>query len=235
MEQIDTRTEAPSPFPGVATAPHLSGESLHSLLRSTKCELERLLIEEAIQLRYHHKNATTLIVPGYCDLTLELALRGVPVIACDTGEWTGIPPLLSESVRDKTTCLPIALGEIDGKLPHQPFAMALCRGGLSELPYPQARNAVKQLLRTLKIGGKFFLSARSLYSVLGEKYPDHEVEIERRFCELTPKIAKKYGIPGKVCLYSERDLYSLILEAGGKVQCTFTTTYGCIKAVAVRA
>jgi hypothetical protein len=44
----------------------------------------------------------------------------------------------------------------------------------------------------------------------------------------------KYGIKSKVCLYSERNLFLLLLEAGASVLRTLTTTYGNVKAVAVR-
>ena len=47
-------------------------------------------------------------------------------------------------------------------------------------------------------------------------------------------MAKKYGIAGPVCLYSERNLFMLLLEAGASVLRTMTTTYGNVKGVAVR-
>jgi hypothetical protein len=47
-------------------------------------------------------------------------------------------------------------------------------------------------------------------------------------------MAEKYGIKGEVCLYSERDLFMLLLDAGASVLRTMTTTYGNVKAVAVR-
>ena len=47
-------------------------------------------------------------------------------------------------------------------------------------------------------------------------------------------MAEKYGIKQKVCLYSERDLFMLLLDAGASVLRTLTTTYGNVKAVAVR-
>ena len=58
--------------------------------------------------------------------------------------------------------------------------------------------------------------------------------VEDRFSNLSPAMIKKYNIKGKVCLYSERNLFLLLLEAGASVLRTLTTTYGNVKAVAVR-
>jgi hypothetical protein len=55
-----------------------------------------------------------------------------------------------------------------------------------------------------------------------------------RFTELSPSVAKKYGITHPVCLYSERNLFMLLLDAGASVLRTLTTTYGNVKGVAVR-
>ena len=47
-------------------------------------------------------------------------------------------------------------------------------------------------------------------------------------------LADKYGIAEPVCLYSERDLFLLLLESGASVLRTLTTTWGNVKGVAVR-
>jgi len=47
-------------------------------------------------------------------------------------------------------------------------------------------------------------------------------------------MAKKYGLHHPVCLYSERNLFMLLVEAGGSVLRTLTTTYGNVKGIAVR-
>ena len=44
----------------------------------------------------------------------------------------------------------------------------------------------------------------------------------------------KYGIVGPLCLYTERNLFMLLLEAGASVLRTMTSTYGNVKGVAVR-
>jgi hypothetical protein len=73
-----------------------------------------------------------------------------------------------------------------------------------------------------------------MHSELGDHYAGSELAVEARFCELDPGMALKYGIKDPVCLYSERNLFMLLLEAGGSVLRTFTTTHGNIKGIAVR-
>ncbi|MFZ1444919.1 MAG: hypothetical protein WAS49_05520, partial [Candidatus Dechloromonas phosphoritropha] len=60
------------------------------------------------------------------------------------------------------------------------------------------------------------------------------LRVEQRYAPLTPAIAERYGIEGAVCLYSERNLFMLLLEAGASVLRTMTTTHGNVKGVAVR-
>jgi hypothetical protein len=69
---------------------------------------------------------------------------------------------------------------------------------------------------------------------LGDHYPDSEKRVKERFAALPDDIAAKYGIAGPVCLYSERDLFLLLFDAGASVLKTFTTTHGNVKAVGCR-
>ncbi|GHT90800.1 hypothetical protein FACS1894101_3550 [Betaproteobacteria bacterium] len=115
-----------------------------------------------------------------------------------------------------------------------PFDLVFWHHGIYRLPYPKARQALRRVIKSLRIGGKLYLSAYGLHSALGEGYADAEAPIEERFSELAPAIAKSYSIKGPVCLYSERNLVTLLFEAGGSVLRSFTTTHGTIKAVAVR-
>ena len=116
----------------------------------------------------------------------------------------------------------------------EPFDVIACRYGLSSLPYLEARDVVRQLMRRLKIGGRLYLSLLGLHSDLGSHYSCRDQLVVSRFCELSPKTQEKYNIQGSVCLYSERDLLTLILEAGCSPLRTFSTTHGNVKGVAVR-
>ena len=51
---------------------------------------------------------------------------------------------------------------------------------------------------------------------------------------MAPALARNYGIHHPVCLYTERNLFMVLLEAGASVLRTLTTTYGNVKGVAVR-
>lgn len=205
-------------------------------LETAVCELDRMAVEEAIKRRCYNPTPSALVLPGRCELTVELARKGVLVTASDVGEWDseGTQRQLPESVQDNVRFLSIEPGEIRNDLPHQPFDIAIWRRGLCALTYASAREAVKQLLHSLKIGGRLYLSVYGLHSELGHHYAGVDVDINQRFCELSPKVAEKYGVHGEVCLYTERNLFSLILEAGGSVLRTFTTTHGSIKGIAVR-
>ena len=110
----------------------------------------------------------------------------------------------------------------------------MVRRGLCGLRYEHARQVVRQLLLKLRIGGKLYLSIHGLHSELSEGYAGIDHRIEQRHAALSPAMAKKYGIAGPVCLYSERNLFMLLLETGASVLRTMTTTYGNVKGVAVR-
>ncbi|MCL2636215.1 MAG: hypothetical protein FWD50_06260, partial [Betaproteobacteria bacterium] len=97
-----------------------------------------------------------------------------------------------------------------------------------------ARIALRQLLLRLRIGGKLYLSTLGLHSELGDGYPGLDLPIEERFTHLSPALAAKYELDEPVCLYSERNLFMLLLEVGASVLRTRTTTYGSVKGVAVR-
>lgn len=203
-------------------------------------ELECMALEELIKRRCFNPQTSALIIPGHCDLTVELARKGILVCASDEGKWDskaeetlGIAEV-QDKVRENVRFFPITLTELGKKMPGDPFDVVVCRYGLSSVPYATAREIVRQIMRRLKIGGRFYLSLLGLHSELGNHYPGTEALVSSRFSELSPKIRDKYGITGPVCLYSERDLLTLILESGSSALRSFSTTHGNVKGVAVR-
>lgn len=199
--------------------------------------LERMAIEEAIKRRCYNPNPTALVVPeGRCNLSYELGSKGVQVTAADSGEWDdeSAAQLYPATARSHVTFAPITLTDLGQKLPNEPFDLVICSRKLSLMPYKEAREVTHNLLRRLKIGGRLYLSLFGLHSDLSEGYASLEVDVSQRFCELAPAIGEKYNIVGPVCLYSERNFFTLILEAGGGVLRSFTTTHGNVKGVAVR-
>lgn len=116
----------------------------------------------------------------------------------------------------------------------EPFDIIVLRRGLCGLPYAQGKALVRQLMKKLKIGGKLFITILGLHSELGDDYPGAEQSLYERFSTLAPVQARKYDIHHEVCLYSERDLFLLLLESGASVLRTMTTTWGNVQGVAVR-
>lgn len=214
------------------------GNNLNSnFLENAVDELERMAIEEAIKRRCYNPNPTALVLPeGRCNFSFELARKGVLVTAGDAGEWSDEDAacLYPAATRSHVQFLPIDLTHLDKHLPNEPFDLVFCSRSFCSLPYPRAREVVHNLLRRLKIGGRLYLSVLGLHSELGYGYAAADKEISDRYSELSPTIADKYSIHGPVCLYTERNFFTLILEAGGGVLRSFTTTHGNVKGVAVR-
>lgn len=119
-------------------------------------------------------------------------------------------------------------------IPGAPFDLVVCHHHMSTRPYAQAVMTLRELLLNTRIGGRLYISAYGLYSDLGEDYPDDFKQVRERFCPLAPEVANSVGIQQPLCLYSERDLFQLLFEAGASVLRTFTTTHGNVKAVGVR-
>lgn len=207
------------------------------LLDSAIDEFERLAVDQVIlRQRGVNSHPSALVLPnGRCSISYELARKGALVTASDNGDFHPDDPLLyPENVRQAITFLPLELNDASEKFPNEPFDVIVVRRGISSLPYPEARQVLRRLIRRLKIGGKLYLSVLGLHSALGNDYACYDRDIEERYCELGPKMAERYNIHGPVCLYSERNMFALLLEAGGSVLRTLTTTHGNVKGVAVR-
>ena len=200
-------------------------------------ENERLALEEcAKRQRIDHRVSVLVIPAGHCSLAVKFARLGASVTAGDDAairrETEG--RILAAGLRDDITFATMALADLSADSPGEPYDIIVLRRGLCSMPYEQARIVVRQLLLKLKIGGKLYISILGLHSELGEGYPGGELPIDQRFAPLAPALVKKYGIERPVCLYTERNLFMLLLEAGASVLRTLTTTYGNVKAVAVR-
>jgi hypothetical protein len=200
-------------------------------------ELEQFALEECIKRQRLDRRVSVLIMPALrCDLAAQFAGLGAQVIMADTPECKKDIEgrILASGLRDEVHFAPYTLPELPASEEGEPYDIILFRRSLCRLTYPEAKEVIRALMKKLRIGGKLYLSILGLHSALGEDYADHDEEIGKRFCELSPAIQKKYGIKGPVCLYSERNLFMLLLESGASVLRTSTSTYGNVKAVAVR-
>lgn len=200
-------------------------------------ENERLALEEcAKRQRIDHRVSVLVLPAGRCNLAGKFARLGASVTVGDDAavRQDAEGRILAAGLRDDITFAEFDLNALPEKPPGEPYDIIVLRRGLCSMPYAHARSVVRQLMLKLKIGGKLYISILGLHSELGEGYPGGEVPIEQRFSPLAPAVARKYGITRPVCLYTERNLFMLLLEAGASVLRTLTTTYGNVKGVAVR-
>ena len=200
-------------------------------------ELERSALEECVKRQRLDRRVSVMVMPSnHCELGIQFARLGAQVIVADEAshqhEVEG--RILAAGLRDEISYTACAIPSPPENPSGEPFDIIFVRRSLCSVPYAEARQIVRQLLRQLRIGGKLYLSVLGLHSELSEGYAAKDLSIEERFSELAPELASKYVIPFPVCLYSERNLFMLLLEAGGSVLRTLTTTYGNVKGVAVR-
>ena len=215
----------------------MSTHSTANPLETGTDELERYALEECIKRQRIDRQVSVLVMPaGKCELALKFARLGACVSIADSAaskrQVTG--RILSAGLGEEIPFYPYALPDLPDTETTGPFDIIVIRRGLCGLPYEQARRIVRQLMLRLKIGGKLYISILGLHSELSEDYPAHDLPVEERYAELSPTMVSKYGISGPVCLYTERNLFLLLLEAGASVLRTLTTTYGNVKAIAVR-
>lgn len=200
-------------------------------------ELERYALEECVKRHRFDNRVSVLILPDKrCEMSIKFARLGAQVVVADhpdlQQEIEG--RILAAALRDEILFAPCAMPELPEDPQGEPFDIIIVRRGLCAMPYEEARRIVRQLLLKLKIGGKLYISVLGLHSELSEGYAASESSVDQRFAELSPALAEKYGIHEQVCLYTERNLFMLLLEAGASVLRTLTTTYGNVKGVAVR-
>ena len=200
-------------------------------------ELERFALEECVKRQRVDRRISVLIISdNRGEMALKFARLGAQVVIADDASLQNDIEgrILAAGLREEISFTSFALSRLPEEIPGEPFDLIIIRRGMCSMPYEQARQVVRQLLLRLKIGGKFYLSVLGLHSELSEGYTAGEASIDQRFAELSPVLAEKYDIRQPVCLYTERNLFMLLLEAGASVLRTLTTTYGNVKGIAVR-
>lgn len=200
-------------------------------------ELEHYVLEECVKRqRLDHRSSALVMPAGQCELAIQLARLGATVTAADRAERRQQVEgrVLAAGLRDQIVFVPCHLPELPAEPGNPPYDIVVLRRALCPLPYDQARQVVRSLLQKLRIGGKLYVSELGLHSALAHGYSAAEAPIETRYAPLAPVLATRYDIPGPVCLYSERNLFMLLLEAGASVLRTQTSTYGNVKGIAVR-
>ena len=200
-------------------------------------EIERYALEECVKRQRIDRCVSVMILPDRrCEMAIKFARVGAQVVIA---EEPGIKQdvegrILAAGLSDQVRFAPYMLPNLPDHPEDGLFDIIIIRRGLCSMPYDEARQVVRQLLFKLKIGGKLYLSVLGLHSELSEGYAASEAAIDQRFAQLAPPLAGKYNIHQPVCLYTERNLFMLLLDAGASVLRTLTTTYGNVKGVAVR-
>lgn len=215
----------------------MNNDTTANLIEPGNDENERLALEECVKRQRFDRRVSVLVAPaGHCEQAVKFARLGAQVVVVDKAsrqrEIEG--RILASGLQDDVSYLPYELADLPDEVSGEPFDIVFIRRGLCGIPYQEARQVVRQTLLKMKIGGRMYISIHGLHSELSRDYPDIDQPLDQRYSELSPAMAEKYGIKGKVCLYSERDLFMLLLDAGASVLRTLTTTYGNVKAVAVR-
>lgn len=198
-----------------------------SSLPAPSCELDQwVLIELAKRQRSGESVTAMLIGTGAEDQAVRMAEAGAQVLLFsdhDTVQHGGIIQLPVAAFSDTDTDLPL-----------RNFDIILVQRTLASLRYGEAKTVIRSLLKQLKIGGKFFVSFYGIHSELGDHYPDGGKLVSERMAAIDPEVAKLYGINTPLCLYSERNLFSLLVEAGGAVLKTSTSVLGHVRGIAAR-
>lgn len=194
----------------------------------TSCELEQwALAQIAKQRRFGETVRAMACGVGAQGHALRMAEAGARVLLLSDQP---APPHV-----DIVQLPAAAIADPEAPLPLEPFDLILDQRTLSGLRYDDARRALRRRMQRLKIGGKLFISLYGIHSELGDNYADSGKLIGERFAPLAPALAGRHGIDGPVCLYSERNLFSLLMEAGGAVIKTATSALGeQVRGVAAR-
>lgn len=209
------------------------------LISETGDALESLAVAEVVRRARMGETVHALDIDcAHSGLFLRLAAAGAQVTAVDADDLQ-VPvadAAAAHAVGERVRFLRHALGELQAAAvpPGAPFDLIVVHRSLPFLAFADAEAVLRRLASWLKIGGKLYVSAFGKHSELGDHYPHAGYFVQQRFAELEPTVARKYGIAGPVCLYSERDLFLLLFEAGASVLKSFTTTHGNVKAVGVR-
>lgn len=199
-------------------------------------ELDRIATQEVTRRLRSQDSVTVLDADfGRGELASRLAQLGASVTAM-VGSRNPVSKAARSLMESDLGLRFVAADVTDATAPPAgaPFDLIVLRQSLPFLRYQDASRVLARLNGWLKIGGKIMVSAFGRHSHLGDVHPDAEKPVQQRFGTLPEVIAKRYGIEGPICLYSERDLFILVVESGIGVLRSFTTMHGNVKAIGVR-
>lgn len=191
------------------------------------CELEQWSLAEIAKRRRAGEAVTSMLIGvGAETQALRMAEAGSRVLLLTDTDSIAHINIMSAPTK--------AFVETSSPLPLEPFDIILSQRNLCTMRYAQALVTLRAEMRHLKIGGKLFISLYGIHSELGDNYPDGGKLVTERLAPVAPGPAKRHGLTEPVCLYSERNLFSLLMEAGGAVLKTSTSALGHVRGVAAR-
>lgn len=191
------------------------------------CEVDQWVLAESAKRQRSGESVTALLVGiGADEQAMRLAETGARVMLLSDKDFARHVNIVQRPAE--------LLAELEAPFPLQPFDIVLCQRALCALRYAEARKVTRSLLGRLKIGGKLFMSAYGIHSELGDQYPDGGKLVTDRLAPVAPELAKRYKLDAPVCLYSERNLFMLLMEAGGAVLKTSSSALGHARGVAAR-
>lgn len=199
-------------------------------LPAPSCEVDQWVLTELGKRQRSGEAVSALLVGiGAEDQAVRMADAGARVLL-----FSDRDPAEHLNIMRQPLASLASLHMVETPLPLQPFDLILSQRSLSTLRYDEALVAVRRFLQRLKIGGKFFISLYGIHSDLGDGYPDGSKLVGERLAPVAPEVAARYGLRAPLCLYSERNLFALLMEAGGVVLKTSTSALGHVRGVAAR-
>ena len=189
------------------------------------CEVDQWVLAEQGKRQRSGENVTALLIGiGAEEQALRMATAGARVLLLSDGKAPEHVNILQQPAS--------TLSAPEMVLPLQPFDIICCQRSLCAFPYNEAKQTIRRLLARLKIGGKLFISLYGIHSDLGDHYADGGKLVNDRFAPVDAALAERYELHGPVCLYSERNLFMLLMESGGAVLRTSTSALGHVRGVA---
>ena len=199
-------------------------------LPAPSCEVDQWVLTELGKRQRSGETVSALLVGiGAEDQAVRMADAGARVLL-----FSDRDSIKHLNITRQPLASLASLQTAETPLPLQPFDLILSQRSLSTLRYDEALIAVRRFLQRLKIGGKFFISLYGIHSDLGDGYPDGSKLVGERLALVAPEVAERYALRAPLCLYYERNLFALLMEAGGVVLKTSTSALGHVRGVAAR-
>lgn len=166
--------------------------------------------------------------------SIRLVQAGAEVTAVDIGKYKAAYATLIEQYAlrpEQLSFIQADLRQLTTIVPRDvSYTHCLLQRTLHYLPYPDA----VQLLRYCRqiVQGQLFVSVTGIDTAIGAAYPACAIPIEDRFAKLPADAAKTFSITEPLCLYSEAEFRSLLIETGWEIEELWVSAFGNIKVIA---